>query len=385
MASDAIREVSFDELARRLDARGRRLPLDGTLETTFRCNLACVHCYVNQPAGKAAIREQELSLGRLRSLIDEIVEAGCLSLLLTGGEVLVRPDFPDLYVHALRRGLLVTVFTNGTLITEEIADLFDRHRPERVEITLYGMTREVYERVTRVSGSFDKCLAGIRRLAARGVRLGLKTMALRWNQHEIAAMRDFAKGLGLDFRFDGLLNARVDCGASRHGEMQLSAEQLVALDLGDARRSDGLKSFCDRFVPRPEDVGESERVFVCGAGQSSFTVDPYGRLQMCQLARRAFFDLRRGSFKDGWDGLFPRLRSRAWQTHSACRRCNLISLCGSCPGAAETETGDLEGKVAKFCEVAHLQAFTFMGEASGHRPDASCCLAQDPRPARSSE
>ena len=58
-----------------------------------------------------------------------MAEAGCLSLLLTGGEVLVRRDFPEIYLHALARGLRVTVFTNGTMVTDEIADLFDRNRP----------------------------------------------------------------------------------------------------------------------------------------------------------------------------------------------------------------------------------------------------------------
>ena len=60
-----------------------------------------------------------------------------------------------------------------------------------------------------------------------------------------------------------------------------------------------------------------------------------------------------------------------------CRSCNLISLCGSCPGAAEMETGDLEGIVPQFCEIAHLRAFSVLGEACGHRRDARCCLGRD--------
>ena len=97
----------------------------------------------------------------------------------------MRPDFPELYLYALRRGLLVTIFTNGTLVTDGIAELFDEYRPETVEISLYGMTRETYEKVTGIPGSYDKCIAGIERLVARGIPLTLKTMALTWNQHEI--------------------------------------------------------------------------------------------------------------------------------------------------------------------------------------------------------
>src|SRR5262245_34341577 len=185
MASLPVPEITLAELFDEWDVSGRRIPVEGVLEPTFRCNLECVHCYVNQPAGSAAERAREVPLPRLRALIDEMVEAGCVNLLLTGGEVLVRPDFPELYLYALGRGLLVTVFTNGTLVTEHIADLFDRHRPLLVEISLYGMTPQTYERITRVPGSYQRCLEGIRRLVKRGVPLKLKTMLMSWNRHEL--------------------------------------------------------------------------------------------------------------------------------------------------------------------------------------------------------
>jgi radical SAM protein with 4Fe4S-binding SPASM domain len=373
-----VAEVPFADLQRRLGLRERRLPLQGTLETTFRCNLNCAHCYVNEPAGSAEERARELPLSRLEALIDEIVDEGCLELLLTGGEVLVRPDFPKLYLHAIRRGLVVTVFTNGTLVTEAIADLFDRHRPHAIEISLYGMTRETYERVTRVPGSYRKCLDGIERLVARGLRLTLKTMALTWNQHEVAAMDAYARSLGLPFKFDSLLNPRVDCGANRNGELQLPAEQALALDLMDPERMRDLRDFCERFVRREGEPVQQEYVYNCGAGHMSFTVDPYGHLQMCQLSRGNAFDLRADGFARGWNEHFPKLRERKWQSHSICRTCNLVSLCGSCAGAAEMETGDIEGLVPQFCEIAHMKAWAAMGESCGHRRDATCCLGRDP-------
>jgi radical SAM protein with 4Fe4S-binding SPASM domain len=342
-----------------------------------------VHCYVNEPAGARDVRARELSLDRLKRLIDEIVEAGSLFLLLTGGEVLVRPDFPELYLYALGKGLLVTVFTNGTLITERMATLFDEHRPESIEISLYGMTRETYERVTGVKGSYDRCLEGIRRLVARGIPLRLKTMVLAWNHHEVAAMDAYAKGLGLPFRFDSFLNPRVDCGSNRNGELQLTPEQSLALDLGNPERLAEIREFCAQFA-QPTVARESEYVYSCGAGQTSFTVDPYGKLQMCQLSRKSSFDLREQSFQTGWDEFFPRLRARRWQGNSVCRACSLLSLCGNCPGAAEMETGDLEAVVPQFCTITHARAFAAMGEAGGHRADASCCLGPAVEAARAS-
>jgi len=371
-----IEEITLEQLLGEMHAEERRLPIQGTLETTFRCNLNCVHCYVNEPAGATEVRERELSLSRLQALIDEVVDAGCLSLLLTGGEVLVRPDFPELYLYAIGKGLRVTIFTNGTLVTEAIADLLDRHRPLMVEISLYGATRETYERVTRVPGSFAKCLQGIDRLRARGIPLELKTMAMTWNLDEIDAMREMARARGLEFKHDGLLNPRIDCGASRNGELQLRPDQVVALDLRDPERVRRLREVCNEALQAGAPAAPEEYVYGCGAGRNSFTVDPYGRLQMCQLSRRAHFDLRSAPFAGGWNGLFPMLRERRWQSNSVCRSCSLISLCGSCPGAAELEHGDVEAMVAGFCEITHLRTHALAGEVPGHRPDATCCLGQ---------
>ncbi len=384
MPGVALPEISFAEFAETRRLASIRFPLEGTLETTFRCNLRCAHCYVNEPVGDRAIAARELPLSRLLALVDEIADAGNLFLLITGGEVLVRPDFKDLYLHAWRRGLLVTVFTNGTLVTDEIAELFAEHRPELVEISLYGMTKETYERVTQIPGSYEKCLAGIRRLLDRGVRVGLKTIALTWNVHEVRAMQEYATGLGLPFRFDSSLNARVDCGANRNGELQLDARRALELDAVTPERLAELKAFCDRFV-RPERERDTEHVYTCGAGYSSFTVDPYGQLQLCQLSRRSGFDIREASFAEGWDRHFPKLRERRWQSNGVCRSCNLLPLCSNCSGAAEMETGDPEGFIPVFCELAHLRAFSVMGETSGHREDASCCIEKAVAAARQAE
>jgi radical SAM protein with 4Fe4S-binding SPASM domain len=369
----SIPEISYGQLLEESGALSRRLPLDGTVETTFRCNLRCVHCYVNEPARDQAAQSRELGTSRLLRLLDEMAEEGCLEVLFTGGEVLLRPDFPEVYLHALRRGLRVTVFTNGTLITEKVADLFEAYRPACVEISLYGMTRETYERVTCVPGSFDKCMAGIGRLQARGVPLKLKTMVLAWNRHELDAMRDFAAGLGVDFRHDSLLNARVDCGANRNPELQVTAAEAVAADLGDeATRRKHADSF--RATLAEDAPSAREEVYSCGAGQIGFTVDPYGRLQLCQLSRRSSFDLRDDTFARGWNEFLPALRARTWQSNSVCRSCSLRPVCGSCPGAAELEHGDIEAAVASFCEITHLRAHALVGEVAGHRPDATCCL-----------
>jgi radical SAM protein with 4Fe4S-binding SPASM domain len=375
-----IPEIPFSQFLDELRVREERIPLDGTVETTFRCNLSCVHCYVNKPVADREARDRELSLARLKALVDEVAEAGCLNLLLTGGEVMVRSDFSELYLHAVGRGLRVTLFTNATMITERVLDLLASHPPACVEVSLYGATRETYERVTRVPGSFDKCMDGIRRLHGRGLPLKLKTMVLKWNRHEVDAMRAFAAELGVEFRHDGLLNARVDCGANRNPELQLSAVEMLAVDLADEDMRRRLDSTARPLAETPATVEPREDLYLCGAGLTAFTVDPYGALQLCQLSRRGSFDLTADTFARGWNEHFPALRARKWQSSSVCRSCSLLPVCGNCPGAAELEHGDPEAQVAGFCEITHARVHALLGDSCGHRADATCCLGRGQRP-----
>jgi MoaA/NifB/PqqE/SkfB family radical SAM enzyme len=163
----------------------KRVPMGGSLEVTQRCNNKCVHCYNNLAAGDKTALENELSLDEHCRIIDEIAGFGCLWLLLTGGEIFLRKDFLDIYTHAKQKGLLITLFTNGTLITPNIADYLAELPPFSIEITLYGNTQKTYESITGVPGSYDRCLNGIRLLMERSLPLKLKTMAIAQNKHEI--------------------------------------------------------------------------------------------------------------------------------------------------------------------------------------------------------
>ncbi len=366
-----LRECSSTELAANLHLADQRIPFEGLLELTARCNLDCAHCYINLPMAGPA-RNNELSTDRLLRLVGEIAEAGGLFLTLSGGEALAREDFPEIYLQALRAGLIVSVFTNGTLVTERMADLFDENRPQLIDITLYGASPETYERVTGVRGSFARCMAGVRRLSERGIDLRLKTMVLSWNAHELVAMQAIADELGVPFRTDGALNPRIDGGSSCHQELQVGADELVALEsLLPSHRDEMLAA----MNPRREAARHSVDLYECGAGRTGYTIEASGRLLLCELSRKNGIDLRQMSFGEAWKELGP-LRMGTLSPESPCFGCDLRPLCGSCAGANELASGDAQKPVTVFCQLTHRRAADLWGEASGHRQDASCCLGR---------
>ena len=344
----------------------RRVPLAGTLELTRRCNHRCRHCYNNLPAGDAAAEAQELGTSEVRRILDEMAASGCVWLLFTGGEIFLRPDFLEIYIYAKEKGFLITLFTNGTLITPQLADEMERRRPFAIEITLYGATPETYERVTGVPGSFGRCLQGIRYLRDRGLPLKLKSMVLTLNRREVWDMKRLAEEeLGLSFRFDAMLNPRCDCSQSPLA-VRLSPEEVVALDLMDPERINALREFAGRFSQTRTIGHQSDRLYVCGGGAYSFAVDPYGCLRMCVLSPEEGFDLRRGSFQAGWDQFLSRERDRKIDRKSKCVRCALRLLCGMCPANGALECGDPQQPVDFLCRVAHLRAHALGWDVAPH-------------------
>ena len=146
--------------------------------------------------------------------------------------------------------------TNGTLVTERVADHLAAYRPFSIEITLYGRTKETYERLTGVPGSFERCLRGIRLLKERSLPLSLKTVAVTTNRHEIPDMQRFAEDeLGVPFKFDAMINPRLDCSSSPLN-VRLTPEECVALDLADPKRHDEWIVFANAVVvARPWTAG----------------------------------------------------------------------------------------------------------------------------------
>ena len=88
----------------------RRIPISGLIEVTQLCNNKCIHCYNNLPGEDLKAKEEELSFAEYRRILDEIVDAGCLWLLFTGGEIFTRKDFIDIYTHSSYADALVKFF-----------------------------------------------------------------------------------------------------------------------------------------------------------------------------------------------------------------------------------------------------------------------------------
>lgn len=346
-------ELSLDEWGQILMAplKGQRYPIGGMIDLNERCNLACVHCYINQSVSDLAAQKEELTTEQIKHIFDQIADAGCLYLTITGGEPLVRKDFPELYLYARQKGFLVTLFTNATMITPHIVDVLSSAQPQMVEISLYGATQATYEAVTQVPGSFQRCMRGIQLLHNRGIKIGLKGILLTLNKHELPAMRALADQMGVNFRYDGTIWPRID-GDERTYQNRLSIDQMLELDREDTQR---FEEWQKKYIEFQDVFIRDKNVLSCGAGLNTFHITSSGHLCACIMLRNVEQDLVKMDFNQAWEKI-GELRTMERQQHTACETCTVGALCSQCPGWSQIVHGDFETPDNYLCQLGKARA-----------------------------
>jgi MoaA/NifB/PqqE/SkfB family radical SAM enzyme len=333
------------------------------MELTERCNNNCLHCCINLPADDPIAKKRELPTEAIKEILKEAASLGCLTVRFTGGEPLLREDFEELYLYARKLGLKVLLFTNATLITPPLAELFSHIPPlVEIEVTIYGMKRSSYEAITRAPGSFEAASGGINLLLEKKIPFVVKSALLPPNREEVEEFETWASTIpwmdeppSYSVFFD-LHCTRNEKKNELIRSLRPTPEQGVAFL---ARRYKQyikeMKQFCSGFIGPPGDG-----LFSCGAGTGGACVDAYGNLQLCMSLRhpKTVYDLHKGSLKEALNRFFPDVRAmKATQPEYLvrCARCFLKGLCEQCPGKSWAEHGTLDTPVEYLCEIAHAQ------------------------------
>ena len=322
----------------RARAARTRTPIAATLELTRRCNLRCVHCYLGDQAAQHRLEDRELDAAAVKGALSEWTDAGCLYLTLTGGEPLLRPDFAEIYRHARELGLVVTVFTNGTLVADEIAALFRERPPRKVEISLYGAAAATHDALTGVPGSHARAWAGIRRLQAAGVRVVLKTVLMKPNLAEREELERQAAEIGAAFRHDAAIFPCLDGGSRAPLALRVAPEEAVRADMATAERRAMWREKIEQTAAQPAD----NRLYACAAGRSAFHADPFGGFSPCLLAEHFRCESAGRAFRDVWAGDLAALQNRRRARSDTSFAGDLRGACAHCPAFNRLETGDDE-------------------------------------------
>jgi radical SAM protein with 4Fe4S-binding SPASM domain len=317
-------------------------------EVTTRCNLDCIHCY----AGSVDSAQAELSTAEGKQLLEQIARVDEIrTIVITGGEPLLRKDIFELVEHAGGLGFHMIFSTNGTLLTPGMARDLARLGVANFSISLDGHTAACHESIRRRPGCFQAAIDGIRAAAGTSVCLQVNFTAMRQNLAELPGLIDLAEQLGADITM--VFQAIPPQG--KEDKLELDAEQQADLVRMIAEKQKHTRALI-MPVCTPEYwpwLVERRRVMfgralearalagcVAGSGFSYVRFD--GEVWPCNFVPLSAGNVRREAFPDIWrdSPLLQEFRRQPRRLGGACGECAHQNICGGCRGRAYAHTAD---------------------------------------------
>lgn len=336
-----------------------RIPITANFELTPACNLHCDMCFIRMEQSEVnrmgGLQSLEVWLDRARQL----QQMGTLFILLTGGEPLIYPHFKELYKALKEMGFILTINTNGTLIDNETADLFQQLKPRRVNVTLYGACNETYERLCRAPHGFTRCMEGLKRLKERGIDTKMNLSIVRENVHEYPQLLDIAHQLDIPAEVNSYMFSctRSTCLPQRNitlHRLDAHAAGLAEVEYlhykhgtqYETYRKEVLQLLSLPPVPTPG-CGLD-----CRAAKSSCWFDWRGRLTPCCVMEEPAVLLNEYTVAQAWQQIVD--AGSKLPIHTECADCRLRPLCNVCYAAALHEKQAC-GNLDYLCRMAQTK------------------------------
>lgn len=345
-------------------AGSRGIPLSGTFELTSRCNFDCRMCYIHRRANDAAALTGEKDAKWWLSLAEECCREGMLLLLLTGGEPLLRPDFREIYSGCRKMGLMVSLNTNGSLLDDSMVEFLAADPPARVNLTLYGASRETYGALCGVPEAYDRVVRAILQLQSAGVLLKLNYSITPQNRQDAPRVYAFAREHGLALQAASYMFPPVRaCEQGACTSQRLTPEEAAEAKLEYDRSRFSPEELRQRWqrllegqtVPDPQQECQelpTQRIR-CRAGSSTFWVTWNGHMRPCGMMTQPDVALESGAFSQAWQQI--RTLREDILVPAKCTACSMRNACDQCPALCFAETGSFTGVPAYMCqETAHF-------------------------------
>ncbi len=315
---------------------------------TKRCNLKCEHCYIDAKFGGSA-PAGELSTDECLRVLGELAELNSSALLIiTGGEPFLRKDLFRITTRASEIGFMVVIGTNGTVISDRLADQIPDAGIQGLSLSLHALTSEPHDRFVGVQGAWDNTVRGAAVLREHDIPFIIQTSVTPWNEAEIPQIVDKAKALGarvfnLYFlvgtgRGAGQTPLAPDAYEALLETLYLSQKQHEGEMIVNAKCAPHFK----RVIWQHDPGSANLRAYGtgCPAGVHYLQITPDGKVTPCPYMGHSVGDLRTQTFTEIWEGSGLLQGLRKADLGGRCGECEFKSFCGGCRCRAYAETGD---------------------------------------------
>ena len=352
------------------EAAANNIPVNGTFELTPRCNLHCKVCYLCNPSRGVG---EELSGAQWLDIMEQARNAGMVFALLTGGEALLHKDFWDIYLGLKKLGVYVSLNSNGTAITPEVADMLKKYPPIRVAISVYGSSPEAYQKVCGSAAGFEKTIRGVELLRDCGIEVRLRTILTRDTAEDIENIARLILSYDVPFIYGNYVlpplwdNGNDPCSLRLNGEELIKytniaknaineyytahgnpREQAIAEMREEMRLAKEKPESAERReLHRCAEEARNKTAFKCQAGLARFSVSHDGFIRLCEITRDSMFDLKEIPFIEAFKMLAE--AAAAIPDCTECIDCPDKEKCSPCPPRHFIETGSYLKKAEYVC------------------------------------
>ena len=367
-----------------------RIPIMCSFELLPVCNLQCKMCYVRKSMDHVRANGGLKDADWWLAMAKAGAEQGLLYPLLTGGEPFLHPEFDRILAGMLELGLQVSINTNGTLIDEKWAAFLHTHRPTRINLTLYGASRETYDRLCAHADAYDRVLEAVGLLKEFGIPLKFNASITPDNVDDLPGMIAFAKKHDCPIQVATYMfpPLRRDSSLVGQNERMTPEEAANARAMADLLQNEPVWFVTQAarfrsFVPlerEPWKLQASQGSGMrCRAGLCSLWVDWQGNFSNCGMYPSVSSPGSSESFRDDWERV---VRETAQVQFTApCNSCPNRPICHPCIAMIYNECGSVTGRPVYLCRMNEALAEAYDRLAREHYPDVApvFVIPQDPR------
>lgn len=321
------------------------LPYSLHIDLTNACTERCIHCYI------ADYRPRFVPLETGKRVLREFREAGGLTVMFSGGECMLHPQFRDFIRYAKEQNLNFIVMSNLTRCDAEMVAFLAKVQPQFVNVSLYSMKAEEHDQITTIPGSWQKTMRAILALEEAGVPVRLASPIMQANRHALPELREFAKAHRMHLIPDCDIFGQVDHDCSNQS-CALSPEETECVWCEHADLFYKAQLSPERCVPEAK---------VCDIGKHSINLNAEGIYYPCDgchgiVLGNAFEQ----NFAEVWNGeKIQALRALRNRDFGECAYCENRPWCKVCPTRNFNETSDMLSHTAARCHVAQIRRKIF--------------------------
>ena len=349
---------SFDEVLTYV-SRNNGYLLRVLLELSPICNFSCPFCYVRKsPREMCEEGKSVLRFSYWKDILDQLFEMGVLYVGFTGGECMLHPDFIEIYEYAAKKGFFIFLISNGSCLTDDILNVFEKYPPTNISITVYGGNEKTYQKICGKGEYYNRVKSNLQRLSEANIPISVQMTVSKDNVNDVLKVYELCEHLNVHF---GCGNTIIPCERCTE---EIQAENSISDDeyRGIMKVLHRIENNGENPAPLSVPPKSNKKGILCSAGRSSAFINHEGKMLLCVSYQETRISTFEYSVQDCWREI---VKAADQIPHiEECNGCIHGARCIQCFGAHYYDTGNFNMPSPKLCfkrkrpeEAARIEAY----------------------------